>query len=397
MEKKEKFDWHSVLNWEQRNKHPYITYNIIRELPKSLGECLKKEKDNIRDIAKEFVKRDIGIVYFVGSGNSFYSAFPSKYAVEKIAGIPSIAEDSFELAHYTLPHLSRSGHNLSHSAVVGFSDSGRTKACVDALKIASEKGAYAIGVTGNPEAPMKKIADGIILVRGELREDIPVRVRTYPMMSFMAYLLATALREELKGQDETLTKLQDQLNGMPETVEKVIKETEEPAIKLAGKHVTDEDIYFVGGGPNYGTALDGALMANEMSRARPWAWETEEMCHGPWSTLRRKSIVFMISPLGESYERNTMAARGIRNATGATVISVVRKGGDTSELAENSDQIIEVPEALDEVFTPIPYDIPLLLFDYYRGVSGHVNPDAHGMDRHGFHKIARYFHPPGWH
>jgi len=393
MNKQEIEDWYAILNWRQRTRHPYIMYELINDIPERLKDTLKEQRDNIREIAKELAKRNVKRIYFVGSGNSFYATFPAKYAIEKIAGIPTVPEEGFELAHYTIPNLSK--FDALNYAVVGISLSGGTKACIDALKIASEKGAYTIGITGATGTPMEKHARVIVIPKG-VRKDVPVRANTFPAASFVASLLAVTLREELRGKDSVSTKLQEQLEKIPATVQKVINDVESTVIELAKKYVTDEDFYYIGGGPNYGTALDGALMANEMSRARPWAWEVEEMCHGPWSTLRRKSILVIIAPPGPSYHRATMLAHGVKECVGATIISLVRKG-DKGEIVKYSDHVIEVPEEVDEVFSPIVYDIPLLLFAYYRAVYGGINPDAHGMDRAGFELLPRIFHPPGWH
>jgi glucosamine 6-phosphate synthetase-like amidotransferase/phosphosugar isomerase protein len=120
------------------------------------------------------------------------------------------------------------------------------------------------------------------------------------------------------------------------------------------------------------------------------------MCHGPWSTLRGKSIVVIISPPGKSRARAEMLARALRNNIRCTIISLIRKG-ESSELVKYSDHVIEVPENVDEILSPVLYDIPLHLFAYYRAISGSINPDAHGMDRAGFDKLPRELHPPGWH
>ena len=393
MERKNE-DWASILNFQQRTRHPYIMYELIHAIPTCLEGCLREQKDNIWKIAEELTRRGIKSIYIIGSGNSFYSAIAGKYAIEKIARITSIPEESFELLHYTIPSLSNFD-NFSNFAVVGISLSGRTKACVDAIKIASEKGGYTIGVVGEPGSPMERYAKMIVIPRG-VRKDVPVRISTFQSVTFTLNLLAVALREKSKGKDAISTHLHEQMNNMPKVLRKVIEEVEPFAIELGKKYVTDEDFYFIGGGPNYGTALDGALMINEMSRGRPWAWEIEEMCHGPWSTLRRKSIVIIISPPGESHQRAEMLARAIKDNVGCTIISLVRKG-ETSELVKKSDYVIEIPENVDEVLSPILYDVPLHLFAYYRAVSGGINPDAHGMDIAGFNQLVRELHPPGWH
>jgi len=386
-------NWASLLKIRQRNQHPYIMYDLICALPNCLEEFLKIQKDNIQKIAEELAERNIKRIYLIGSGNSFYSALSGKYVLEKMTGIPSIPEESFELLHYTIRNLSNSG-DLSRCAIIGISLSGRTKACVDAIKTASEKGVYCIGVVGEPGSPMEKYAKMIIIPKG-VRKDVPVRVSTFPSAVSAINFLAVTLQEKLKGSKVSI-EYQKQLSNMPKILEKVIKEVEQTTIELGRKYVTDEDFYFIGGGPNYGTALDGALMMNEMSRGRPWAWEIEEMCHGPWSTLRRKSIVVIISPPGESHQRAEMLVRAIKNNVGCVIISLVRKG-ETSELVEKSDHVIEISENVDEVLSPILYDVPLHLFAYYRAVSGSINPDAHGMDRAGFDQLPRELHPPGWH
>ncbi len=362
------------------------------DIPCRFEDVLAKQERRIKDIAEEFSKYNVRRIYVTGSGNSYYAAISAKYIIEEIVGIPTNHEEAFELANYTIPNLIN--YKISDYAVIGISLSGATKACIDSLKLAFENKAYTIGITGTTACPMEKWSRTIVIPRA-LRKDIPVRANTFATVLYTISLLATALRESLI-KDSKVIKYKEQLREIPNIAKKILESLEPEIAQIAKKFVTDEDFYYVGGGPNYGTALDGALMVNEMSRARPWAWEVEEMCHGPWTTLRRRSIVVLVAPPGRSYHRITMVAHAIKESINATIISLVRKGSE-GEIVKYSDHVIEVPENVDEVLTPIVYDIPLLLFAYYRGVFRGLNPDTHGMDVAGFEKMPRILHPPGWH
>ena len=372
----------------ERREHPYLTYDGIQFNPDVLKECLE-ENDKIKNITERIPVEKIRRIYPIGGGTSYFAAIAVKYALERVAEVPTASLTSFGILHYPPP-------DISSSAVMGISFSGRTKITVDAIKAAKEKGAYTIAVTGNPKSPMVETADIFIQVPGG-PEKIPVMTRSYTSEVFMGYLFSVALREKLKGQDKSLTDFREQLNGMSKIASAILKETEEDIIELGEKYSNRTKFYFVGGGPNLATALEAALKAGEMGQIpSPMGLETEEMCHGPFTTLEKDSVVVMSAPPGKSYERNLDIVRAAKKI-GSDVISLVRKGEENTEFTEASDHIVEIPEEVDESFTPVPYIIPQHLLDYYLGLKKGISPDTHGFEKPGMSEAAEIIFPPGAH
>ena len=60
-------------------------------------------------------------------------------------------------------------------------------------------------------------------------------------------------------------------------------------------------------------------------------------------------------------------------ARGGRIIAVMEEGDE--EVKELADDYVEIPKGVPEVFTPIPYVVPLQMFAYYTSVKLGLDPD----------------------
>ena len=94
--------------------------------------------------------------------------------------------------------------------------------------------------------------------------------------------------------------------------------------------------------------------------------------HGPIAIIEEGVPVIVIAP-NDSTRKDIIGNIMEMKARGARIISICEAGD--REIAELSDDIIEIPRGVHELLTPIPYVIPLQLFAYYMAVEKGFNPD----------------------
>ncbi|RLF24047.1 MAG: hypothetical protein DRN15_03900 [Thermoprotei archaeon] len=369
----------------RRTGHPYLVYDSITMTRAILDEILKEKSYiiPIQEAAKEIVKRSLSKIYFTGCGTSFYAGIVATYAFHKIARVPSEAVTAFEVYNYPPP-------DLGNSCLVLISHSGHTKVDIDLAGLAKKMGAYTIAITDVPDSPLARSVDKVVSGPGGRDPAIP-KTRSYIASLLRCILLALYVGDE-KGYD--VSEYLAQVKRIPDLISSTLKATEEKAREIARKYKDKFDFFVVGGGPNYATALEGALKLKEMSYINAEAIEAEEAAHGPWLCFNENMVFITIAPPGPSYERLHSLVRGVK-AIGVSTISIVREGDE--RISKDSDDVIEIKENLSEDLTPLVYIMPLYLVSYYLAVEKGVNPDIARSDDERFRKAFEIIFPPGTH
>jgi glucosamine--fructose-6-phosphate aminotransferase (isomerizing) len=193
--------------------------------------------------------------------------------------------------------------------------------------------------------------------------------------SFTATLAATyALATELARDSGATTQDPDTLTRALRSTSNQVRETlalcGDTSQALASKFKDKEFFFILGSGPNYATALEGALKLKESCNLYSEGFATREFLHGPMQLVDSGTPVFILQSQGESKQVHDLGASFLRFGAPTTVIR--RKGEGT--LKEDLPAI-EVAPDVAEVFSPLIYVIPLQLCAYYSSVIRGLNPD----------------------
>ena len=371
---------------EVRHCHPYIVYDSILSTPNILKGILETKKyvAMIETVAKEVINRGIQRIYFSGCGTSYYAGIASTYIFHKLTKIPTVAITAFELINYPPPDMN------SNVALFVISHSGHTKVDVDLAKYAKEKGVFTVAITDVPDSPLARSVDKVILGPGG--RDIPIpKTRSYVASLLRSFLVAIYIGKET---NINVDRYLNEVRQIPDLISKIIKNSEEKVKELASKYRDKYSFFIVGGGPNYATALEGALKLKEMGFVDGEAIEAEEAAHGPHICFNENIVYMTIAPPSLCYNRLYDLVRSVK-VIGAPTISIVQEGDD--RISKVSDDFIEIPATLSEELTPMLYIIPIYLFSYYLAVEKGMNPDIARTDDIRFRKVMEILFPPGTH
>jgi glucosamine--fructose-6-phosphate aminotransferase (isomerizing) len=130
--------------------------------------------------------------------------------------------------------------------------------------------------------------------------------------------------------------------------------------------------WFIGGGPNHATALEGALKLTEAAALPAVGLDAEQFLHGPWAAVERDHLVVMVAPPGPSRGRCLAAARAARSA-GAGILALCAESD--RDLAALATETIALPD-VDEWLSPIAAVVPLQLLAYHVAVARGRSPDG---------------------
>jgi glucosamine--fructose-6-phosphate aminotransferase (isomerizing) len=141
--------------------------------------------------------------------------------------------------------------------------------------------------------------------------------------------------------------------------------------ELARRYVNSRGFMFVGRGPSFPAALEGALKLKEVSYVHAEGYAAGELKHGPISLLDSECPLVAVATRSRVYDKlisNVMEGR----ARDARVIAVATEGDEG--ITALADEVCWVPDT-HEALSPVLAVIPLQLFAYHMAVARGTDVD----------------------
>lgn len=301
--------------------------------------------------------RGIDRVIFVAMGTSYHAAMIGRHMMERLAGIPSEAENASEF-RYRDPILD------SRTLVVSVGQSGETADTLSAMEEASRKGARLITVCNAEGSGATRMAEGCVYLR--CGPEIGVAsTKTFTCSLEALYILAAYVgrrrgylpQEDMGDVLEDLARLPDLLGGLVSR--------HEEAEALAELYHDRPHFMYLGRGPNYAVAMEGALKLKEMAYVHAEGCPAGEMKHGPIALVDETMPIVAIAPDDGLRDKMLNSIFEVK-ARGGTVIAVATEGDE--EMADVADHVLYIPQ-LSPLLTCILASVPLQLLAYHIAVK----------------------------
>src|SRR4030067_351522 len=149
------------------------------------------------------------------------------------------------------------------------------------------------------------------------------------------------------------------VSELPRKIEEVLKREDEIAA-IARKYKDSRDFLYLGRGPSYPIALEGALKLKEISYIHAEGYPAGEMKHGPIALIDERMPIVVLTPRDGSYDRMVGNVEEAK-ARGGRVIAICHRGDD--EMIRRADHALIVPAAAD-LLAPLVTVLPLPLLAY---------------------------------
>ena len=332
---------------------------LIRELVPVLDDAVRKTLDHKLCLS---VKR----LYVTGCGDSHHAALASELAFEALAGRPTEPMSALQFARYAAGYLPPTGPGTN--LVIGVSVSGEVARTTEALRLARQAGASTLALTATPGSRLAEAAELVVLSTTPAFPDPPgvhtPRVRSY--LASQLGLLLTAVRiGEVRGHLDwgAATAVRRDILALADAAQRTVDACDREAYALAEEWRDAAEFVFVGGGPNYGTALFCAAKVLEASGDGAVGQDTEEWAHLQFFARTAATPTFFITAGGRDLSRATEAAVAAK-AIGRRVVAVAPASAST--LREVATHLLPLAEGVPEVFSPLLAAIPGELFAAYR-------------------------------
>jgi len=349
----------SELTASISDKGPYPHYMLkeIYEQPAVVAETLEGRIHKGRLLeasfgheATELFDKTKG-VHIIACGTSYHAGMVAKYWLED-AGIPCHVEVASEYRY-------RKVVVPEGTLFVSITQSGETADTLAALRESSNMGYLGtLTVCNVPESSMVRESDVALMTRAGPEIGVAsTKAFTTQLVALRLFTLALARRN---GMSETEQKaLVEELHALPRQMEVVLKLADD--IKAMAETFANKDhALFLGRGPFYPIALEGALKLKEISYIHAEAYPAGELKHGPLALVDANMPVVCALPNDPLLEKVLSNLQEVR-----------ARGG---ELILFSDQSVKIELdhyknlTLDDICpstAPIVYTVPLQLLSYY--------------------------------
>jgi glucosamine--fructose-6-phosphate aminotransferase (isomerizing) len=153
------------------------------------------------------------------------------------------------------------------------------------------------------------------------------------------------------------------LHGLPDVIEKTLN-LDFTTRRLAERFIDRNHALFLGRGPMYPVALEGALKLKEISYIHAEGYPAGELKHGPLALVDDDMPVVAVAPNNELREKLQSNLSEVRARGGELFVFA---GEDVGLKEEQGVTVIPVP-AVHDVLAPIVYTVPLQLLAYHVAV-----------------------------
>ena len=325
----------------------------IHEQPEALRATLSGRLD--ADGRVDLSEMDLDLagvdrIVVVACGTALHAGLLGKGLIERLARVPVEVAVASEY-RYSDPI------GDENTLVVAISQSGETTDTLAAVGTAKAFGGKVLAVTNTRGSLITREADAVLLTQAG-PEICVASTKAFAAQVAVLDLLALDLaRVKGTAEEDELHSLGRDLRRAPEKVAATLALLEGKIGDAAGLFEDARCSLFLGRGPAFPAALEGALKLKEISYIPSEGYAAGEMKHGPIALVDEQCPVIAI--LGEGVLREkTLSNVEETAARGANVIAIARE--DDAAAARVGRVALSVPDA-PEILRPLVWTVPLQL------------------------------------
>jgi glucosamine--fructose-6-phosphate aminotransferase (isomerizing) len=345
----------------------------IHDQPTSLSETLTGRVDRVNG---SVLPADLGLgafdkarlaevntIHVIACGTSYYSGMLARYFLEEVLRIPVAVELASEYRY-------KSNTCTAKTLAIAISQSGETADTLHAIKYAKQGGALTLALVNVPGSTIGAACHAESIMRAGPEIGV-ASTKAFTAQHLSLLLIGLALGQ-IKGNlsVQQVAEKTESLVKIPSIIEKCLGQS--AAIEeIANRYKHLSSMLFIGRGPQYPVALEGALKLKELSYIHAEGYAAGELKHGPIALIDDEMVVVCICPRDAYREKTISNIEEIRARGGRTII--VGTEGD-EELKSIADDFITMPVS-DSWIQPFLSTIPLQLLAYWIAVHKGTDVD----------------------
>jgi glutamine---fructose-6-phosphate transaminase (isomerizing) len=352
-----------TIAWEraeaEKNGYAHFMLKEIHEQPRAVADTLRGRLDVRAGEARldgaegaELDAASLRRVVLLACGTSYHAGLVGKFMIEALARRPCEVDLASEF-RYRDPVVGPG------DLVVAISQSGETADTLAAVKEARARGCRVLAISNVVDAAIPRASDGALYTYAGPEIGVASTKCFTAQLAALALLALNLGRRTGALGDEQAAAFARELGAMPEKMKRAIDRAGDLK-ELAARIGRARDVLFLGRGPNYPIALEGALKLKEISYIHAEGYAAGEMKHGPIALIDDGIPVIVLAPRGPGYDKVLSNLAEVRAREGR-VLAVGTEGDP--DLGAQCQAVLEVPDA-PSLLQPLLTVLPLQILSY---------------------------------
>jgi glucosamine--fructose-6-phosphate aminotransferase (isomerizing) len=354
------------IDWDitaaEKGGYEHFMFKEILEQPKALKDTISPRIHNGEVVIEEMKMTDEEIknlkkIYIVACGSAYHAGAVGKYVIEDMARIPVEIDIASEF-RYRNPIFEKD------SLAIIISQSGETADTLAALREAKKNGVKTLAIVNVVGSSIARDADNVLYTWAG-PEIAVATTKAYSTQVSALYLIGLLFAKKRGTIEDSLYKeTVKELVSLPDKVASLLKDFDKIQ-NFAAKKQNAKDIFFLGRGVDYATALEGSLKLKEISYIHSEAYAAGELKHGTISLIEEGTLVVSLATQENLFNKMLSNIKEVRTR-GAVIMAIALEGN--TEIEKEADFVLYVPKVLGNL-APSLSVIPLQLFSYYIAVG----------------------------
>lgn len=345
-----------------KGNHRHFMAKETYEQPETIGRALGHYLDLTTgtaalpaDLPFDFAK--LSRITIASCGSSYLAACVAKYWFEKYARLPVDVDIASEF-RYREPPLEEGGLSLF------ISQSGETADTLAALRYSASQGQHIASIVNVAESTIARESDVAFPILCGPEIGVASTKALTAQMTVLACLAIAAGRARGVLSKEKEQELVKALLHLPSAVTQAL--TSEKSIEDIAKNLSRaKDVLYLGRGPMFPIALEGALKLKEISYIHAEGYAAGELKHGPIALVDEQMPVVVVAPSDELMEKTLSNMQEVSARGGKIILITDIKGAE--QAGEGVQDIILMPQ-IHPFVAPILATIPVQLLAYHTAV-----------------------------
>ncbi|WAC22077.1 glutamine--fructose-6-phosphate transaminase (isomerizing) [Blastomonas sp. SL216] len=351
-----------------KGNHRHFMQKEIFEQPvvvaQTLQSYIRSVEQKVSLPQMDFELSDIERVTIIACGTASYVGLIGKYWIEQLARVPVEVDVASEF-RYRDPVLS------PNMLGVVVSQSGETADTLAALRHMKAGGVTTAGIINVPTSSMARDVDLLLPTHAGPEIGVASTKAFTCQLAVMAALAVNLARAKGKLDAAEEAEIVRHLIEAPAAINAALAHDADIEA-MAHTIAQARDVLYLGRGPDYALALEGALKLKEISYIHAEGYAAGEMKHGPIALIDEAVPIIVIAPSGPLFEKTVSNMQEVRARGGKVVLISDAEG--LAEAGEGCLATIEMP-TVHPLIAPLVYAIPVQLLAYHVAVAKGTDVD----------------------
>ncbi len=349
----------------EKGGYKHFMAKEIAEQPVVLADAIKHNLAGGQlNLPAEVDFTDVDRLTLVACGTAYYACVVAKYWFERVAGIPVEVDVASEF-RYREPPMSPT------SWAVFVSQSGETADTLAALRYCKDKVAKIVAVVNVTTSSIARESDIALPIRAGVEVGVASTKAFTCQLATLALMALKAAQDKGRLTPEQMAQHIADLTSLPGLIKQAMRIAPEVAV-IAEDLAEAQDILFLGRGPLFPLAMEGALKLKEISYIHAEGYASGELKHGPIALIDAHVPVIVLAPRDALFDKTVSNMQEVMARHGKVLLISDAQG--VAEAGPGCWRTLVMPSVPD-FLAPILYAVPAQLLAYHTAIAKGTDVD----------------------